>query len=94
MVNKVSLTKKEIIRNLSIKTGFPNSLSKKLVDCLIKILVENINPKGIKLKNIGSFKIIKKKERLGRNPKTKEKFIINSRNSLSFIASKKLINNL
>ena len=93
-MNKKNLTKNEISKNLSIKTGYPITLSKKVVDTLITILIENIYPNGIKLKNIGSFKIIKKKERLGRNPKTKEKFIINSRNSLSFIASKKLLNNL
>ena len=93
-MNKKNLTKNEISKNLSITTGYPITLSKKVVDTLITILIENIYPNGIKLKNIGSFKIIKKKERLGRNPKTKEKFIINSRNSLSFIASKKLLNNL
>jgi integration host factor subunit alpha len=94
VINKATLTKNEISKNLSIKTGFPKTLSKEIIDSLIDILIENINPNGIKLKNIGSFKIIKKKERLGRNPKTKEQFIISSRNSISFTASKKLLNNL
>ena len=40
------------------------------------------------LKNIGSFKILAKKERIGRNPKTKEEFIITPRNTVSFTASK------
>ena len=35
-----------------------------------------------------------KKERLGRNPKTREEFIISSRKSISFTISKKILNNL
>ena len=42
------------------------------------------------IKNIGSFKVLDKKERLGRNPKTLETFKIKERKSVSFIASKKL----
>ena len=57
-MNKKNLTKNEISKNLSIKTGYPITLSKKVVDTLITILIENIYPNGIKLKNIGSFKII------------------------------------
>ena len=54
----------------------------------------NINHKNLVLKNIGSFKVIQKKQRIGRNPKTKEKFIISARNSLSFTTSKQLLNKL
>ena len=38
----------------------------------------------INIKNFGSFNIGHKKERLGRNPKTKEDFIINERNVIKF----------
>ena len=39
--------------------------------------MKNINQeKYLNLKNIGTFKIINKKERIGRNPKTKEEFYI------------------
>ena len=40
--------------------------------------------------NIGSFKVIQKKERTGRNPKNSKNYTISARKSLSFIASKKL----
>ena len=84
------LIKKDIIKNLSFKTGFSASFSKKLINDLINILVVNVSTNGLILKNIGKFKVIKKKERLGRNPKTKEKFIITERKTVSFNASKKL----
>ena len=37
-----------------------------------------------------SFKLSKKNERIGRNPKTKEEFLISERKSIRFIVSKNL----
>jgi len=91
VVNKNNFTKIDIIKNLSNKTGFSINFSKKLVNEFINILIENIKKNELNLKNFGSFKLIKKKERVGRNPKTKEEFIISSRKSLIFTASKKIL---
>ena len=41
-------------------------------------------------KNIGIIKTINKKERIGRNPKTKEEAVIDARRVISFRASKEL----
>ena len=91
---KNSLNKIDISKNLSKKTGLSINFSKKLINDLIEILIENIKDGELILKNIGKFRVVKKKERIGRNPKTKEEFIINARNSVIFSASKKLSNNL
>ena len=93
-MNKKNLTKNDITLNLKKKTGYSFLLSKKLTNDFINILIHNIYNKKFNLKNIGSFKIINKNERLGRNPKSKEKFIINSRKSIIFKASNKLTNSL
>ena len=45
----------------------------------------------LSINNIGSFKIKKKNERIGRNPKTKEEYIIKSRRVISFKKSTKLV---
>jgi integration host factor subunit alpha len=90
-VNQNNLTKKELIKNLSKKTGFSLLYSKKLVNDFFEALIQNIIKNNFNLKNIGTFKVINKKERIGRNPKTKEIFTINSRKSLSFIASNNLL---
>ena len=79
-----------MIKKLSLKTGYSNSFSKKLNNDLIDILTINIKIGDLTLKNIGTFKIIQKKERLGRNPKTKEEFKISRRKSIIFKASKKI----
>ena len=78
------------VKNLSIKLGFPFSLSKKIIEDLIIIYLEMIKNNNLVLKNVGSFKLVNKKERLGRNPKTNEEYLISKRRSVRFIVSKNL----
>ena len=85
-----NLTKVDIIRELSKKTGFSINFSKKLINNLIDILVNQIKSGQLSLKNLGTFKIINKNQRIGRNPKTKEKFIIEKRKSVRFKSSQKI----
>ena len=75
---------------LSSKTGLPSSLSQKLINDLIDILKIEINSNKVNLKNFGTFKVIKKMKRQGRNPKTKEIFEIKARKIISFSSSKKI----
>tara|TARA_B100001121_G_C18614135_1_gene585932 strand:+ start:826 stop:1119 length:294 start_codon:yes stop_codon:yes gene_type:complete len=93
-VLKKDFKKIDLVKDLSLKTGYSQSYSKKIIDDLINIFIQNIKSGNLNLKNIGSFKVLNKKERIGRNPKTKEEFIITSRKSLSFTSSKKIIDNL
>ena len=88
------IKKIDIIKNLSNKTGFSSIYSKKLVSDLIEAIVSNIKKGNLNLKNVGSFKLIKKRERLGRNPKTGKEFIISSRKSIKFVTSAKLTKKL
>ena len=86
------MIKEDLIINLSKKTGFSNNFSKKLINDFFSSVVNIIKTNKCIIKNIGTFKLINKKERLGRNPKTREEFIISKRKSVSFIASEKRIN--
>ena len=86
------MIKEDLIINLSKKTGFSNNFSKKLINDFFSSVVNIIKTNKCIIKNIGTFKLINKKERLGRNPKTREEFIISKRKSVSFIASEKIIN--
>ena len=90
-MNKNNFTKKNIVDDLSENTGFSTNYSKKIINDFIFIISEEIKNNNFNLKNIGSFKLINKNERLGRNPKTNEKFIISSRKSISFTVSKKIL---
>jgi len=88
---KKNLNKIDIAKNLSSQTGLSLNFSKKLIDDLIELLIINIKKNGFILKNIGTFKLLFKNERIGRNPKTKEKFLISKRKSISFTPSKELL---
>ena len=83
--------KLDISKDLSKKKGFSLLYSKKLIDELIDLIKESLVDKSINIKGLGNFKLIYKKERLGRNPKTMEKFKITSRKSISFTAAKKIL---
>ncbi len=89
-----NLKKKDLVKDLSLKTGFSLNFSKKLIDDLVSIIIKDIKYGKLKLKNIGTFKLLLKKERIGRNPKTKEEFLISQRKIISFIVSKNIKNKL
>ncbi len=94
-MNKKTFKKIDIVKEISNITGFPVNLIKKIVnDYLIMLTYKIKKDRDFLIKNFGSFKIIDKKERVGRNPKTKEEFIITARKSISFTASKKLLKNV
>ena len=91
-MKNLNFTKKEISKEINSKLGLPVSLCDNVVDSMIKILIENIKLKDLNIKNFGTFKILNKKERIGRNPKTKVSFKISARKSLSFSTANKLNN--
>ena len=92
MLNKK--IKKDLIKDITLKSGLSSNVSKKIFNDLVNILILNIKKGSLILKNVGSFKVVEKKKRIGRNPKTKEEFIISARKTVSFTPSKKIIENL
>tara|TARA_E500000178_G_scaffold312083_1_gene328484 strand:+ start:542 stop:832 length:291 start_codon:yes stop_codon:yes gene_type:complete len=91
---KSNLNKEDISLILSKKTGFSTNLSKKLIDDLIELISSFLKEDNLILKNLGSFRIIHKKKRIGRNPKTKEEYKISSRKTISFKTSSSINKNL
>ena len=86
---KTNVTKNEIAKELSDYFGFSNLYSKKIINDLINCIIIQVSKSDVYLKNFGIFKASQKKERIGRNPKTKEEFIIKARKSLRFVPSEK-----
>jgi integration host factor subunit alpha len=91
---KKNLKKKDIVKNLSFKLGLSKNYTKNIIDNFIQILSENIKEENVNLKNLGSFTVKLKKERVGRNPKTKVEYLISSRKSINFTPSKKIYDKL
>ena len=94
---RINLTKKEIINSIYMQIGFSKKISENLLEDIFQILLKNImSEKKVKIAKFGTFELRKKKERIGRNPKTKEEKIISERNVVIFKPSKeikKYINN-
>ena len=87
---KKNLNKEKISKILSEQKGFSLTFSKKIINDLLLILQKNLKERDLNLKNIGSFKLLIKNERTGRNPKTGINYKINARKSISFRPSKNL----
>ena len=85
---KRNISKKELANNIKLKIGLSSKRIQEITDDLIDIITDIlIRQKKVNVKNFGSFRIIFKDKREGRNPKTKEKFTISSRNVIKFISS-------
>ena len=82
---KKNFTRKDISNKIYKNIGFSKDLSLKIVDDFFESIVnELINLKKVKITSFGTFSIIEKKERIGRNPKTKIETKINSRRVVTF----------
>jgi len=94
---RINLTKKDLVNSIYMQIGFSKQISEILIEDFFSIVLESIKVnKKVKLSKFGTFSIRKKKQRVGRNPKTKEKKIISARNVILFKPSKEfkqLINN-
>ena len=89
MNNQNNLTREDIAEILHTDFGLTKKDCIIFVNDIISIIIEGLNTSGyVKIHNFGSFKVIRKKSRIGRNPKTMEDVIISERNVLKFKPSK------
>ena len=94
---KKNFTRKELSNNIFKRIGFSKNFSSMIVDDFFETMIQHlIKFEKIKISSFGTFQVINKKERIGRNPKTKEEAKISSRKVIKFKPSsifKKKINN-
>ncbi len=88
-----NFTRDDIAESLHNEFGLTKKDCLVFVNDIIEIIISGLNKNGfVKIHNFGSFKIKRKKSRLGRNPKTKVNFMISERNVVSFRPSKSVLN--
>ena len=88
---RFNITKKDIINSIYMQLGFSKKILEVIFDDMLNIIVENIKKnKKLKISNFGTFELRHKKQREGRNPKTKEIKTISERNVILFKPSKDL----
>ncbi len=90
---RINLTKKDLINSVYMQIGFSKKISENLLEDILDIILKNlIINKKLKISKFGTFSVRNKKSRIGRNPITKEKKIISSRNVVLFKPSKEFKN--
>jgi len=88
-----NFTRDDIAEFLHSEFGLTKKDCLFFVNDILEIITDGLKKNGyVKIHNFGSFKIKRKKSRIGRNPKTKEEVIINERNVITFKASKSILN--
>ena len=92
---KKTLTKKDLANTINNKLGYSKEEAKSFAKVFFNSIINNIvKEKKLKITKLGTFSTIKKKARMGRNPRTKEESLITERYVISFKFSKLLIDKM
>ena len=82
---KRNFTRKHLSNNVHQNLGFSKNISSNIVDDFFESLVSELtDSKNVKISSFGTFKVMNKKERIGRNPKTKLSAKISARKVVKF----------
>ncbi len=88
-MDKENLTRKDLVNKIYKILGFSKNFSSSVVDNFFELIIsELIKSNKIKVSSFGTFEVVNKNERIGRNPKTKVQAIIKSRKIVKFTPSK------
>ena len=82
---KRNFTRKDLANKVYQKLGFSKNISSSVVDNFFEFLILELKKlNNIKISSFGTFEVVKKKERIGRNPKTKVEAKISARKIVRF----------
>ena len=94
-MSKKNFTRKNLSDKIYQNIGFSKNFSSTLIDDFFDMISsELIKSNKIKITSFGTFEIINKKERIGRNPKNKIEAKITARRIVKFKPSSMLKNKL
>jgi len=86
----MSFGKKDICNNISSKALISKDKSKEFLRNFLNLVTSKSKSKKVKISNFGTFYTKNTPQRFGRNPKTKEEFVISKRSKLFFKPSNKI----
>jgi len=82
---KKNFTRKDLSNNVHQNLGFSKNISSLIIDDFFESLISGlIKFNEIKISSFGTFKVVDKNERIGRNPKTKVEAKIIARKVVKF----------
>tara|TARA_B110000444_G_C18775175_1_gene564530 strand:+ start:222 stop:497 length:276 start_codon:yes stop_codon:yes gene_type:complete len=86
----MTTSKRDISRNISSKIKTSSSVSSDILNVFIDLIKRNSKDQIVKFSKFGNFYRKISPSRQGRNPKTKEEYLITERSRLSFKSSNKV----
>ncbi len=87
----MTITKKDFAENLRVSSGLTMAQAYQLVDMVFSEIGESlVRGEEVKIAKFGTFKILEKNARMGRNPKTGAPAVISARRVPSFKPSAEL----
>ena len=90
-----NFTRNKLAERINVRLGYSKEEAKEFIEIFLNYIKVNMNSKeNIKISKLASFKVISKKERIGRNPKTGQDAIISERKVVSCKFSKNLKNKI
>ena len=90
----MNFSKTNIVKNISKKSLVSSVDAKSILESFLSLIKNKSKSRLVKLSGFGSFGFKKTPERLGRNPKTKDSYIIPEHNKLNFKPSNKTKENI
>ena len=88
-----TIKKIDIVSYVSSKSGISVNTTSDIVDLFFDLLSNNlVEQKEVKIKDLGTFFVKLKKERIGRNLKTGDAITITQRNAVLYKPAKKIKN--
>ena len=95
MKSQNNFTREDIAEALHQEFGLTKKDCIFFVNDILDIIIEGLKTDSyVKIHNFGTFKIRRKKSRIGRNPKTKENIMIGERNVVIFKPSKGILKSI
>ncbi len=86
----MSITKKDLAKEISKNCDINHSSSHKIIDKFIALIKSKSKFQHVKISNFGTFLYRNTPKRVGRNPKTKESYIITPRKRLRLNVSNEI----
>lgn len=84
----MALTKDKLITHLQTQIGMTKSESRQIVERVFEIMKSTmIDGEDLLISGFGKFHVREKKERLGRNPQTKDSLMLRARRVIVFKTS-------
>lgn len=82
------MNKKDIIKKIAENTGVTQKDTTIIVDELLNVIVENVQADKVSIAGFGTFEVVERASRIGRNPQTSKEIFIPKHKVVKFKPAK------